>query len=65
MVQLDLDLDLFQQELKNVDILDIGDVSLHTCVALQDRILHVLRKVVMLNILSGALWTHDHREERV
>ena len=63
MLQLDSELEFFQEELKHIDVLDVRDVSLDADVDLQAR-LHVFHcEMVVRFTRIRAFWLQDDWEE--
>lgn len=67
MLDLNLDLNLFDKELKEVDILHIWNVGLDTRVECHHRrhVFHYLSEMIVLGILSCTLGFQYHGEQRL
>jgi hypothetical protein len=64
MIKLNFELKFFQKELKEVYVLDVGDVRLYTNVELERWVYSLHREVVVRHLRIGALGLEDNREER-
>ena len=64
-IDLDLDLELFEEELEPVDVLHVLDIGLQADVELEAWLDILHGEVVVRLALLGALGFEDHREEGV